>query len=296
MARKPSITVVGPGNLGSAMARALHAAGYRLDELVYHAPASRRRAQTLAKELGAPAVELEKARFGADVTWLCVPDAAIASCAAALSRGEWQGKIVLHASGALPSRALRPLQKRGAYVASLHPMMTFVHSARPSLAGVTFAVEGDRQATLAARRIAIALGGRVVQIKAAAKPLYHAFGAFTSPLLIAVLAAAEKVARAAGLAQKDARAAARPILEQTLRNYLARGPAAAFSGPLVRGDVDTIRRHLRALCSLPEVRAAYLALVRSALRTLPVRNKGALTALLGEASGERGNQELRIKN
>lgn len=280
MSRQPSITIVGPGNLGTAMARALHAAGYRLDEIVFHAATSRGRARTLARELGAPAVALEKARLDAAIIWLCVPDAAIAPCAAALSRREWRGKIVLHASGALPSRALRPLQKRGAAVASLHPMMTFVRSARPSLAGVTFAVEGELRATMAARRIATALGGRVVQIRAGAKPLYHAFGAFTSPLLIALLAAAEKVAGAAGIAQKDARAAARPILEQTLRNYLAHGPAAAFSGPLVRGDVDTIRRHLRALRRLPEVRSAYLALVRSALRTLPVKRKKDLAVLL----------------
>ncbi len=278
------------------MARALHAAGYRLDEIVFHAPASQRRARTLARELGAPAVALDNARLDADVIWLCVPDAVIAPCAAALSRREWKGKIVLHASGALPSRTLRPLQKRGAAVGSLHPMMTFVRSARPSLAGVTFAIEGDLPAVLTARRIASALGGRVVQIKAAAKPLYHAFGAFTSPLLIAVLAAAEQVARAAGIGQEDARLAARPILEQTLSNYLAHGPSAAFSGPLVRGDVDTVRRHLRALRRLPEIRAAYLALVRSALRTLPIKNKKALTALLAETRSSFGDgAKIRAK-
>jgi len=283
MSAKPTITIIGSGNLGSAMARALQAAGYSLDEIVFHTAASRQRARTLARAARAQAVALDDARLAADVVWLCVPDGAIASCAAALSGGEWEAKTVLHASGAVPSEALAPLRKRGAAVASLHPMMTFVRGAPPVLAGVTFALEGDPAAVRVARRMARDLGGRVLRITAAAKPLYHAFGAFTSPLLIALLAAAERVAGAAGIRRQDARAASRPILEQTLRNYLAHGPAGAFSGPLVRGDVDTVRRHLRALRRVPQARQVYLALVRSALHTLPVKNKKDLGALVGKS-------------
>jgi len=280
MSAKPSITIVGPGTLGSVMARALHAAGYRVDEIVFHSAGSRQRARSLARAAKARVVAPDKARLTADVVWLCVPDGAIACCAAALSGREWKNQTVLHASGAVASDALAPLRDRGAAVASLHPMMTFVRGARPLLAGVTFAVEGDPAAVRVASRMARDLGGRVVRIRAAAKPLYHAFGAFTSPLLIALLAAAEQVARAAGIDHNDARAASRPILEQTVRNYLARGPAAAFSGPLVRGDVDTVRRHLRALRRVPQARQVYIALVGAALRTLPVKKKKDLAALL----------------
>ena len=121
---------------------------------------------------------------------------------------------------------------------------------------------------------------RTAALKKSAKPLYHAFGAFASPLLIATLAAGERVGRRAGLREKEVRAAMRPIVEQTLRNYLEQGGAGAFSGPLVRGDTETIRKHLQALRALPEARAAYIALVRSALRTLPVKNAGRIAALL----------------
>jgi predicted short-subunit dehydrogenase-like oxidoreductase (DUF2520 family) len=281
MRGKPAITIVGPGNLGSAMARALHAAGYRIAEIVHRGGPSAKRARLLAREVGASAVTLKDARLTADLIWICAGDSAIAGAAEELAgRGDWAGNTAFHSSGALSSRELKPLRDRGAAVASIHPMMTFVRQARPELAGVTFAVEGDPLAVRLARRIALDLGGRVVMIEAGHKPMYHAFGAFTSPLIIATLAAAERVARKAGIGEAAARAAIVPILLQTIRNYLAHGPADAFSGPLVRGDVTTVRRHLEVLRSVPEARAAYVALARSALKTLPVKRKKEIGTLL----------------
>jgi predicted short-subunit dehydrogenase-like oxidoreductase (DUF2520 family) len=284
MRGKPSITIVGPGSLGSAMARALHAAGYRILEIVHRGRESARRARSLAHDLGASAITLNEARLAADLTWICAGDSAIAAAAAELAkRGNWEGKTAFHSSGALSSRELKPLRDRGATVASIHPMMTFVRQVRPELAGVTFAAEGDARAVRLARRIALDLGGRVVVIHPRHKPMYHAFGAFTSPLVIATLAAAERVAQKAGITEIAARAAIVPILLQTIRNYLAHGPADAFSGPLVRGDVATVRRHLEVLKSVPEARAAYVALARSALKTLPVKRKSEVETLLNES-------------
>jgi predicted short-subunit dehydrogenase-like oxidoreductase (DUF2520 family) len=277
--KQPTITIVGPGNLGSAMARALRAAGYRISEIVYRS--GRTAARALACEVGARAVVLDAARLSADLIWICAGDSAIAAAAVQLARhGRWKGKIALHSSGALTSRELEPLRERGADVASLHPMMTFVRRVRPELSGVTFAAEGDARALRAARRIARDLGGRFLVIDPQSKPLYHAFGAFASPLIIAALAQAERVANGAGIKSAAARQAIAPILAQTIRNYLARGPAGAFSGPLVRGDLQTVRRHLEVLRAIPDARAAYVALAHSALRTLPVRNKRRIAALL----------------
>jgi predicted short-subunit dehydrogenase-like oxidoreductase (DUF2520 family) len=280
-ARKPAITIVGPGNLGSAMGRALHMAGYRVDEIVHRGGASARRARVLAREIGARNESAGEATLDAEIVWICVGDAAIAGCAAELAgRGRWEGRIAFHSSGALSSRELKRLKQRGAAVASVHPMMTFVRNARPELRGVTFAIEGDAPALRAARRIARDLGGRAVRIDARRKPMYHAFGAFTSPLIVATIAAAERVARKAGLDQASARAAMGPILRQTLANYFEHGPAGAFSGPLVRGDVETVRRHLEVLRAVPEARAAYVALARSATKTLPVKKKKEIEQLL----------------
>jgi predicted short-subunit dehydrogenase-like oxidoreductase (DUF2520 family) len=272
--KKPAIAIIGPGNLGSVMARALHAAGYRVTEIAHHGKNSARRARSLAREVNARVVHASEVRLEADIAWICVGDSGIAGCAAELAkRGHWRGKLAFHSSGALGSRELQGLRKVGAAVASVHPMMTFVRAANPELKGVTFAIEGDARAARAARRIAHDLGGRVAEIPVARKPLYHALGAFTSPLIVATIAAAERVARKVGLDKATVRATIAPILLQTVRNYLKHGAGGAFSGPLVRGDVETVKRHLRVLQADPEARAAYVALAKSAMKSLPVKNK-----------------------
>ena len=106
--------------------------------------------------------------------------------------------------------------------------------------------------------------------------LYHAFGSFASPLVIALMASLERVARAAGLKPDDAKTMMVPLLWQTLRNYLQHDAASAFSGPLVRGDVATVRRHLKELKAVPEARAVYLALASAAMKNLPVKNRKAM--------------------
>ncbi|HKF23862.1 MAG TPA: DUF2520 domain-containing protein, partial [Candidatus Angelobacter sp.] len=103
---------------------------------------------------------------------------------------------------------------------------------------------------------------------------------FSSPLVVATLVTAERVGRAAGLSRAQTRKVMGPILQQTLRNYLERGAAAAFSGPIKRGDLETVRRHLRALKSVPAVRDVYRALVKSALLDLPGGRKNELLKLL----------------
>jgi predicted short-subunit dehydrogenase-like oxidoreductase (DUF2520 family) len=278
---KRTISLVGAGNVATALGVWLRAAGYRVDEVIVR-PSSLRRARALAGRTGARGVALDRATFGAQVVWLCVPDDAIATCASGLAQhAVWKGKTVLHSSGALTSDVLGPLRAAGAVVASVHPMMTFVRGARPpAAAGIPFAVEGDARAVSQARRILRALGGEVVTIRAKNKPLYHALGAFASPLIVAELAVAESIARAAGITPRQARRTIAPILRRTLENYLAHGAAAAFSGPLVRGDVGTIRKHLDVLRTIPGAREAYVALARAALRELPVGNRTALRRLL----------------
>ena len=99
-------------------------------------------------------------------------------------------------------------------------------------------------------------------------------------LLIALLVTAERVARAAGLPTAEARRKALPILRQTLANYERLGPAGAFSGPIVRGDAQVVRQHLRELKKMPEARAVYVALARAGLRHLPAGNRRELEKVL----------------
>ncbi len=273
-----TISLIGSGNLAQALGPALKSAGYGIDLVAARAnPLSRRRAESLAKKLGARAISLNDVRPQSDIIWLLHTDDALASTAHVLARQSgWKGKIVLHSSGALSSDVLKPLRQAGAHAASLHPMMTFVPGTQPDFRIVPFAVEGDRRAVAAAKRIAGDLGSEVFEIRAANKVLYHALGSFSSPLVVATLTTAERVGRAAGLTQAQTRKVMAPILQQTLRNYLEHGAAAAFSGPIKRGDLETVRRHLRELKRVPGASEVYRALVKSALRELPSARKKEL--------------------
>ena len=281
MASKPSIAIVGPGRLGTALALELRRAGYPIAEVVTRAvpDASARR---LAKRLGSRAVSARTAKLDADLVWFCVPDREIARAGQAVFNRNWKGKIAFHSSGALSSDELHEPRQRGAATASVHPLMTFVRNSAPQLAATPFAVEGDRKAVAFARRIISDLGGEAFPISKSKKAAYHAWGAFTSPLLVALLVTAEQVARQAGVSPAAARKRMLPILAQTLANYMKLGPAGAISGPIVRGDAEIVRKHLAVLKAIPEAREAYAALSRVALRHLPARNRKELGRALGD--------------
>ncbi len=281
MAVNPRIAIVGPGRLGSVLALELQRAEYRISAIVSgNSAASRRKGQALARRVHAR-WSAPDTLFDADLVWFCVPDREIALVARRLGKlVEWKGRIALHSSGALASDELRALRRRGAAVASVHPLMTFVRGSMPSLRGVPVGLEGDPAALRVARRIVRDLGAETFSISKNRKLAYHAWGAFTSPLLIALLVTGEKVARAAGLSSAEARRKMMPIVRQTLANYAKLGPAEAFSGPIVRGDAQVVRQHLSELKKIPGAREVYAALARAALRYLPAGNRKELERVL----------------
>jgi predicted short-subunit dehydrogenase-like oxidoreductase (DUF2520 family) len=285
MAAKPVVAIVGAGNLGAALASSLGQAGYGIEAVIARSRgASLKKAQRLAKQVDAR-VLTDPAGLRAGLIWFCVPDAEIARAAQSLARKmEWKGRVALHSSGALTSDELAALRARGAAVASVHPLMTFVRGSQPPLAGVPFAIEGDPAALRMARRVIADVGGYAYSIRKRDKAAYHAWGTFASPLFTALLATAEQVAKLAGVKRNAAKRRMIPILLQTLANYAAFDAGDAFSGPIIRGDVGTVKGHMRVLRSLPAAREVYSALARSALQYLPAKNKSVLKRILeGEA-------------
>ncbi len=282
MAAKPRIAIVGAGNLATALGLALRRGGYGIEAVITRPGAtSLRKGRRLAKAVGARAVASPPANLRSGVVWFCVPDAEIARAARVLAaKVEWKGRVALHSSGALSSDELGALRARGAAVASVHPLMTFVRDSGPALAGIPFAIEGDAAAVRVARRMVKDLGGSAHAIRKEDKAAYHAWGTFASPLFTALLAATEEVAVLAGVERQAARRRMLPILRQTLANYAAFGAGRGFSGPIVRGDVDTVKRHLRVLRDVPGARDVYSALARAASLYLPGKNKSALRQIL----------------
>jgi predicted short-subunit dehydrogenase-like oxidoreductase (DUF2520 family) len=276
---KPSITIVGPGSLGASLAVALDKASYPIPEIVYRS--GKKRGAEIARATTAKAVHFDQADFAADIVWICVGDRDIAATAGKMQKSaRWTGKIVFHASGALASDELAPLRSAGAAVASVHPMMSFVRGATTSFTDVSFALEGDSRAVRTAASIAHDLGGTSFPLKKGDKPLYHALGAFASPLLVAQLATAERIGRKLGLAPERTRQVIAPILRRTISNYLERGPAAAFSGPILRGDIQTISRHLAALRRVRGANEIYRALAKVAIEDLPANEPTSIKKLL----------------
>ena len=100
------------------------------------------------------------------------------------------------------------------------------------------------------------------------------------PLIIALLASAEEAARLAGVAATDTRNRILPILKQTIANYAKFGSAKAFTGPIVRGDIETVHLHLQALAKSPAAQNVYTVLARAAIDLLPARNKNELEKLI----------------
>lgn len=270
--------------MGSALVANLHGAGWKVESLVVRGRTRIRfHVSKLASEIGAKAWKFGEQPVAAGVVWVTVPDGSIAKVAADLAvRQPWRDRFVFHCSGATTSDALEPLRAKGAKVASVHPVMTFAAHTVPDLRGVAFGIEGDTAAVRLAKRIVKDLGGVPVEISKENKVLYHAFGAFASPMLIALMAALEDVGAAAGFERKKLRAIAGPLLRQTLANYLEHGADVAFTGPFVRGDVAVIQRHLKALDATPLAREVYRALAGAAVKRLPAKNRGAIMKAIGD--------------
>ena len=289
MASKPSIAIVGAGALAQGLTAGLYREGYRITEIFSReTPGSGRKAHLLARQVKARASSISDPSVNASLLWFCVPDRQIRPVAAFWAKRD-PGKLryAFHSSGALSSGELSVLKRKKIAVAAVHPLMTFVPGSTPSLKGVPFVLEGDRPAVAMARSIVLQLGGIPVSIPASRKAAYHTWATMTSPLLLAFLVTLETVARQAGLSRAAGTRMSLPIIRQTLVNYAELGGGKSFSGPLIRGDVETVRKHLTVLGDVPRARETYIALARVALDKLPVKNKEALRRLLRSKEGKR---------
>jgi predicted short-subunit dehydrogenase-like oxidoreductase (DUF2520 family) len=265
------LAIIGAGRVGRALGRRLREEGWKIGAVVTRSEASARRAVRFIGAGQAHAVAV-RSILGSQVILIAVPDDEIAGVASELARlggEELQGKIVLHTSGALDSRALDAVKEQGASVGSMHPLQTFTGKNVPSLEGRVFAVEGDTRAVRVAQQIARALGGSPVRIAGEKKVLYHAAAAIAAGQVLAVEEAATQLLISLGMVRREAVRALLPLTRQVLENFERLGPWAAWTGPLSRGDYKTVAAHLRELRDSPEeIATAYEALNRLAARVL----------------------------
>lgn len=268
------VGIVGPGRLGSALARALIACGYRVDKVAGRSGA---REAAVAASTGASAVAVAEVVATCDLVILAVPDAAIEGVAGA---GAWRpGQSVVHCGGAASLEVLETARERGALVGCLHPLQSFSGDDPPErFHGITMGIEAAEPLGGWLEGIARDLGGRVLRLEGVDRARYHAAAVLASNDVVALMSAAARTWEAAGLPIDTAREALAPLLLGAARNIESRPLADALTGPVARGDVATVRRHLEALALHPDLRALYSALARELL--------GLPLALDGEARAQ----------
>jgi len=216
-----SVAIVGAGRLGSALARALRATGI---------------------EVAGPLARGESAE--ADVVLICVPDGEIAAAAAAVGQGS--ARFVGHTSGATPIAALG---SAGGEAFGVHPLQTFAGGeSADAFAGVGCAIAGfTDEATSVARELAERLGMQPFELADRDRAAYHAAASVASNFLVTLQHAAEELAAGAGLERHEARALLAPLVRSTVENWAERGPEAALTGPVARGDEATVDRQRDAV-------------------------------------------------
>jgi len=280
------VGVIGAGRVGAVLAAALRSRGHVIVSVAGESDASRRRAADLL-----PGVAMDKPTAvarGCDVLLLTVPDDmldnVVTQLAASGAIGE--GQLVVHTSGSHGLRVLAPATAVGARPVALHPAMTFTGTAvdLDRLGDCVFGVTAGPDERAWAADLVAELGATVMWVPEELRGLYHAGLAHGANHLVTLVTQAMELLGAAGAA--DPASILRPLLQAALDNALAEGDSA-LTGPIVRGDVNTVRAHLAELArTAPDTLPSYVALARATLdrvvtdgRVLPIRASAIRLAL-----------------
>lgn len=279
------LNVIGPGRLGQSLAYlAQHSGQYQIGGVLARSESSAAKALAF---IGAGQVCGQLADLPpADLWLLAVPDSSIAEVALDLAAAQVvkTGDVVFHASGALEANILKPLQVQGALIASLHPAFSFADPARAvasfasqsNQSSTPCAIEGDAAACEVLNQFALSIGGVPFALAEGGKVAYHAALSMAANFLVTLADLSLKTAVQAGIAPEMANRLVLGLMQQTLNNVQALGPANALTGPIVRGDAATVAQHVSALPD--SLQAAYQAM-------------GVATVAL---AGGRLSEELRI--
>lgn len=236
---------VGAGRTATALGMAMSDAGY---EVAAVASRSLLSAQTLAYKLPSchPIRDSQDLPLKCDLVFITVPDDAISLVTNSLPWREGQG--VVHCSGAVSLDALKFAQERGAFVGGLHPLQTFAtRDAVGQISGSTFAIEGQGVMRDWLTDLARDLGAYAIDLKAVDRPVYHAAAVMACGYVATLLEAAGVMWEAIGFSRNESLSALLPLVYGTLQNMEAFGTKNGASGPIIRNDLDTVRRHLVAL-------------------------------------------------
>lgn len=271
---KPTVSIIGAGRLGTAIAIALAESGYRILSLVGR---RRQRVRKAAALLDVPCEVLVAKELGkhipAELVIIAVPDDQIAEVANNLVSVEIPTRdafTVLHTSGALSSSIFDSLGEMGWSTGSLHPLVSV---SDPRVGAQAFrksfwCIEGDSRARRLMQCLVRDIGGSSFSIDSNAKPLYHAAAVMSSGNVVALFDVALEMLEKCGLSRSQAQKVLLPLLESTIANLNRFPPERAMTGPFSRGDLATVKLHMSALSNsdLHEALELYRLLGKQALK------------------------------
>lgn len=250
------IALIGPGRAGTALALSLAHVGHRIVAVAGRAPDA---PSTIAaaSRLGAAALPIDEAPRGAELVVIATPDAVIESAASAIAPALEPGALVIHLSGARGLEALTPIvtARTDVQIGALHPLQTLPYS-DTSIAGAWAAVAGPPLVT----ELAETLGMHPFVVAEADRAAYHAAAVVASNHLVALLGQVQRIAERVGVPLRAFESLVRAAVDHTFDL----GPEAALTGPVARGDVVTVTRHLEAIPD--DERRAYMAMADAARR------------------------------
>lgn len=286
---KRKYAIVGCGRVGTVLARFLAAAGYLPVGFASRSLSSAKRAAAGAGSNAPVSVLPWEVTPGAEIVLITTPDGVIRETVEKIA--EYDGfssrAVVLHCSGALPSTELSAAAAAGAGTGSMHPLQSFADEEieQNPFAGIQVAVEGEPGAVETARRMAEDLGGRPFEIQTDKKLLYHASAVAASNYLVTLMNLAIQLMIASGVPAAKAYTILKPLVQGTLANIEKNGIPRALTGPIARGDAQTVERHI---AEIDEKAPTRLALYR-----LLGRHTIEIALAKGDLSGEA---EARLKS
>lgn len=276
---KLQIGIIGAGKVGTALGSALYWRGWNMGAVASRSMASTKKLVTRLNPTTRAMANPQDVVDICQMVFITTPDDAIEGLAARLT---WRaGHKVAHCSGALSLDVLAPVLKAGGEVASIHPLQAFAVEKPHPFWNITVGLEGEGPLLEMLKQIAVDLGSKWIVLPAGAKAVYHASAVMASNYVVTLVRTGMDLLRGLGVPEKEAQVALVALLGGTYENLMTLGVTGALTGPIARGDVGTVSKHVEALAAQPQMAVLYKALGRL---TIPIGlAKGTLTPEAAEA-------------
>ncbi|HBQ60955.1 MAG TPA: hypothetical protein DD671_15385 [Balneolaceae bacterium] len=263
--KKPRISIIGLGRVGTAFLNALVDQDYPVPSVYNRSGVSESFIKSYPNTVFETGLPQNEEALG-ELIFLTSSDDAIPEIAANLAqiRSTFVGKFFVHCSDTLSSEILKPLQEKGAQVASFHPMRSITPKTK-DFKEVWFDVEGDEAVVAMLENIADTLGSFTFRVEPEAKSLLHVSAVVASNYLVVLADLAATISAMGNIPEDKALKALSSLMQNTLNNVSELGTEEALTGPVVRGDLETIRDHMAKLEGNSEVLRIYKMLGYRAL-------------------------------